>query len=238
MTKKILSIFAISLVLCALGTAQTTMTSTTLSAAITSITGTTVRVASATGITGFTNGQPTTWIYVDKELMPVYSVNGTTLVVQRTGATALHASSAKVWVGPYNAFLQGDPSGSCTAANQPYLPGVSVATGILWNCGNGQWTAFSTYTARPTVGALLVAAATIAPTNPWHHITGATTITTITVPPAFPASGGCVMLIPDLIGSTTSTGGNVALASTFVVNKALTLCIDNTAATPKWVPSY
>ncbi len=233
---KFLTLF---LAVSALCFAQTTMTSTTLSAAITTLTQTSVRVASATGITGFSNGQATTFIFVDKELMPVYSVSGTTLVVQRNlGATGLHANSAKVWVGPYNAFPQGgDPAGACTAANQPYLPYVSVVTGNIWNCpSTGTWVAFSTFTTRNTYGATLTAAATIAPSSNFHLITGATTVTTITPPPSFNNGNGCVKFVPTLIGYFTSTGGNIIKGTTTAVGQALEMCYNS--ATSTWSASY
>ena len=106
----------------------------------------------------------------------------------------------------------------------------------LWNCGNSLWGNFGAYNIRMTVGAQLVAAATIAPTNLVHHITGATAVSTITVPPSLPATGGCFTLIPDAAGSTTSTGGNIALATTTAASKQLILCYD--PGTSKWYPSY
>jgi hypothetical protein len=73
---------------------------------------------------------------------------------------------------------------------------------------------------------------TIAPTGNIHHISGTTAIATITVP------AGCtptcsITLIPDGLWTTT-TAGNISLASTAVVNKALILAWDGT----KWNPSY
>lgn len=88
-----------------------------------------------------------------------------------------------------------------------------------------------------TVGAALASAATVAPTSPIQHVTGTTQITTITAPVNFTASGmgGCVVLIPD--GAwTTGTTGNIALASTATVSRALTMCYDS--GTSKWYPSY
>ena len=240
--KNILSTLTILLLMVALclvpapAVAQTTTTTTTLAAAMTATT-TTVNLTSATGVTGFTNGQPTTWLFIDREFMPVYSVNGTTAIVQRNGGgmSTTHATSSKVWVGPYNAFLQAAPAGNCTSTSIAYLPMVNVSTGDAWTCGNSKWTTFNLYPTRMTMGAQLTAAGTITPTNPWHHITGSTTITTITVPAAFSTDGGCINLIPDLVGYTTSTGGNVALASTFVASKVLTLCYDT--AQSKWYPN-
>jgi hypothetical protein len=87
------------------------------------------------------------------------------------------------------------------------------------------------------VGAALSSAATIAPTAPIHHVTGTTQITTITAPTVLAQAGmgGCLVLIPDAAW-TTATSGNIALASTAVVNKQLTMCWDN--STSKWYPSY
>ncbi len=240
-SKQCLTFLAVFLVIASLGMAQTTVTSTTLSAAIASPTATRITVASATGITGFSNGQATTFLFVDREFMAVYSVSGTTLVVQRgqsTGsAAATHANSAKVWVGPYNAFAQGDPSGgSCTAANFAYLPIISVPTGNIWTCANSLLTTFTTFAARSTEGATLTAAATIAPTNPMHHITGVTTVTTVTVPAALAATGGCITLIPDVAGFLTSTGGNLLKGTSTTAGQLLQLCYS--PASSKWAASY
>ena len=87
------------------------------------------------------------------------------------------------------------------------------------------------------VGGSIASAATIAPTAPVTHITGTTQITTITAPSQCATSGfGCQLtLIPDGLW-TTGTSGNIAIATTAVVSKALVLTYDN--ATAKWYPSY
>ena len=87
------------------------------------------------------------------------------------------------------------------------------------------------------VGANIASAATIAPTKSITHITGTTAISTITAPTGFTGTnrGGCLTLIPDGLWST-NTSDNIALATTAVVNKALTMCYD--AGTTKWYPSY
>lgn len=81
----------------------------------------------------------------------------------------------------------------------------------------------------------IASAATIAVTTPSARISGTTTITTITPPPGVKDSGGQVVLIPTGLWST-NTGGNIALASTAVVNKALTMTWDPFASL--WYPSY
>lgn len=89
---------------------------------------------------------------------------------------------------------------------------------------------------KMSVGTAIASAATIAPIARITHITGTTAITTITVPTVVVAGGsytGCIVLIPDGLW-TTGTSGNIALASTAVVSKALQMCYDGT----KWYPSY
>ena len=85
--------------------------------------------------------------------------------------------------------------------------------------------------AAPTVAS----AATIAPTKPISFVSGTTTIDTITAPAPISAGGGSITLIPTGIFAT-SILGNIALATTAVVGKALILTYD--ATTTKWYPSY
>ena len=85
--------------------------------------------------------------------------------------------------------------------------------------------------AAPTVAS----AATIAPTAYVSFVSGVTTIQTLTPPTGIATTGGWLVLIPTGLWST-NTLGNVALASTAVVDKALILFYDPT--TTKWYPSY
>lgn len=82
----------------------------------------------------------------------------------------------------------------------------------------------------------IASAATIAPTSSLIKVSGTTAITTIT-PPVVAQNGaafrGCIKIIPT--GAfTTATGGNIALASTAVVNRVMDECYDGT----QWYPSY
>lgn len=85
-------------------------------------------------------------------------------------------------------------------------------------------------TSAPTIAS----ATTITPLNPINFVSGTTAIATITVPPSL-VGGGQLTLIPTGI-FTTTTAGNIALASTAVVSKSLILTYD--ATTAKWYPSY
>ena len=86
----------------------------------------------------------------------------------------------------------------------------------------------------------IASAGTIAPVSPVVFISGVATISTITVPSTFAlgtssAGGGTIILIPTGIFATDLLG-NIALASTAVVGKALSMTWDS--GTGKWYPSY
>lgn len=81
-------------------------------------------------------------------------------------------------------------------------------------------------------GSVLTSGTTVAPTNFIHHVSGTSAIVNITVPAAMTA-GGQIVLIPDAIFTMTNAG-NIAIAVTAVVNKALIMTYDGT----KWNPSY
>lgn len=83
-----------------------------------------------------------------------------------------------------------------------------------------------------TVGGAIASANTITVTNAIHHVTGTTLIKTINLPQGF---SGSITLIPDGAFTTDATG-NIAIASTAVVGKALILTYD--PATTKLYPSY
>lgn len=85
--------------------------------------------------------------------------------------------------------------------------------------------------AAPTIAS----ATTIAPTTMVTFISGTTTINTITAPGTIATKGGTLILIPTGLWST-GTSGNIAIATTAVVSKALHLTYDPT--TTKWYPSY
>lgn len=115
--------------------AQTNLTTTTISGAVTNPAQTTVVVASATGITARTTGL---FVPATGEWMPVVGVNGTTITVQR-GAGALGASpianSATVIVTPNNAAVLTNRQGNCSGNNLPqYFQLVNVATGDVNIC--------------------------------------------------------------------------------------------------------
>lgn len=78
----------------------------------------------------------------------------------------------------------------------------------------------------------IVAAATVAPTTFLTQLTGTVAIATITPP----VSGSHMLALNPAATGTTVTTGNIALASTFVVNKVMLMVYDPNTA--KYYPSY
>ena len=80
----------------------------------------------------------------------------------------------------------------------------------------------------------IASAGVIAPVAGVAFVSGAAAIATITVPGSL-SGGGRITLIPT--GTfTTTTAGNIGLASTAVVGKALIMTY--VPSTGKWYPSY
>ena len=85
---------------------------------------------------------------------------------------------------------------------------------------------------RGGMGAEISSAATIAPTNQVHEVTGIAVINTITAPAGLKAGDTLILIPKGLI--TFGVTGNVAISVTGVVNKALILVWNGSS----WIPSY
>lgn len=165
---------------------QTVLTTTTLSAAMPSTVSSALTtgnqqiavVASAAGISaptpntgnvyGTATSEAQSYLYVDRELMEVKAVSGTTLTVIRgVGGTsgASHASGALVFIVPSNFFMAtggfaasaqgpGMPQGSCTRSNELYLPRIHFPSGIISDCIGGQWIQGDATQTQRVVGSL------------------------------------------------------------------------------------
>lgn len=161
--KKTLTLLSLFLLMVAGASAQTMLTMTTLSSAANSpssvptagsgLTGV-VQLTSATGVNAPSTSDPTkhTFLYVDRELMDVTAVNGTSITVVRgaeTTAGRAHASGALVFVIPAYLDIYGGagnyggtfaaPSGSCTRTNEVALPRIQYLSGLISDCVGGQW---------------------------------------------------------------------------------------------------
>jgi hypothetical protein len=134
--KQLLVLVASLLLVVSTSWAQATLTSTTLSAAITSTSDSVFRVTSATG---FSVGR---LAYVDREAISISSVTGTTISGLRgaNGTQAgTHASGATIYVGPPTYFTTYDRAGSCTATSEVVLPRVNISSGNVWTCTGSLW---------------------------------------------------------------------------------------------------
>lgn len=123
--------------------AQTTVSSTTLSVAVTNTGGSSggqlFTVASATGITPSLSAP--LYGFVDGELVNIKFVNSTTLTVERGvdgTSPRTHLSGAPFYFGPPNVFTHSAQSGSCTAANT-FNPTFNTRTGDKFSCIAGFW---------------------------------------------------------------------------------------------------
>ena len=81
----------------------------------------------------------------------------------------------------------------------------------------------------------ITSATTITPLQALSFIQGTTAIATITAPTNISLQGGQITLIPQA-AFTTTTGGNIAIASTAVAGRSMIMTYN--PATTKWYPSY
>jgi len=143
-------------------------------------------------------------------------------------------------IGSYNVFIgsgaraSGDNNNNEVVIGGQNPLGLGSNTTVIGNSstvGNRIFGVNSTGQVAPTVAS----AATIAPTTSIVFVSGTTQINTITAPSTIATTGGQITLIPTGLW-TTGTTGNIALASTAVVSRALIMTYD--AGTAKWYPSY
>lgn len=144
--------------------------------------------------------------------------------IAATNATVTYTNAATLYIANSPA------NGSNVTVTNPWsiwvddgnvrFDGNQVLSGLL-----------ATSAAAPTIAS----ATTIAPTTRIAFVSGTTAIATITAPAPISSGGGQITLIPTGLW-TTNTTGNIALASTAVVSRALIMTYDVTTA--KWYPSY
>ncbi len=255
---KLIAIFALLGASCF---GQTILSSTTLGAAITT-TGTTSLTLTSTSTMLNRGGanQINTCLYIDRELFGVISVDSSTKVtVQARGASCgaigaagrptTHASGATVYFAntatlgnvtiPAASYIGSniqtisENNGSCTATAELVLPRIYLYSGNIYDCMGGHWVQTNA-PGHPFLGATYtVPAGAIVPTGTiFLTDTGTSQATSITVPHGW-APGMAITIIPG--GAfTTTTGGNIRIASTAVAGKALIMTWDGTA----WDPSY
>lgn len=235
---------------------QATLTQTTLGAAVmggdintsgglsTPAPDVVVTLASVTNVNAAINGSPQTYLYIDRELMAVLTVNTTTKIVgvlrgQQGTAAHSHANAAIVLVGQNGQFQATDPSGACTSTGILVTPWINVNTGYEWLCSSvtTEWVpgfanpGTSVDPLQPT--AAVASATTILPTGPLFHVTGTTATATFTIPVGF--EGGCFTVIADGVWTWTNAG-NIQVAGTVTTaGSTVTFCQD--VVTAKFYPS-
>ena len=168
-------------------------------------------------------GTPTSGVLANCTGLPVLS-----------GISGLGTGVATFLASPTSANLDAavtDDTGTGTLvfSNTPTLitPVIGAATGTSL--------VLSSFSAVSAAAPTVASATTISPTTPIAFVSGTTAVVTITAPAPISAGGGTITLIPT--GAFTwTTAGNIAVAGTAVVSRALTMTYDVT--TTKWYPSY
>jgi hypothetical protein len=173
------------------------------------------------------------------------------------GGSALGTTtgSTNTGIGYLSGFLITTGSNNVILGNfQGYTLGVldirTATTGyVVLSNGNGDVAAYwngadATFSgsltlpgtiATSAVAATVPSGSTITPLKAITFISGTTVVNTISVPSNMLFTGGTITLIPT--GAFTwTTAGNIALAGTAVVSKALIMTYDY--GTGKWYPSY
>lgn len=236
MTLKLNHILALTVLLASsLFGQQNTLTSTTISSAITA-TQQVITVASATNITV----TPATAIYIDKELMYVLSVSSTRITVARgqNGTAAVgHASGSYVLAGRPDMFATSNPTGACTTASVYVTPVVNVLTGHQFLCSSVtlSWVpGFNNPEPAQATATVASAAGAITPSGPLFSVSGALAVTGFTFPVGFTGKGGFCVVPTGAF--TWTTAGNINTAGTAVVGR--TLCFTWSATASKWIASY
>jgi hypothetical protein len=155
---------------------------------------------------------------------------------------ALGYTAGSAAVAPTNSIFIGANSASKDAAGYDYeivigadATGLGNNTLVLGSAATITGTRIAGVISTAQTATTLSSSATITPTLPIHFVSGTTTISTITAPFPISTTGGQITLIPTGLWST-NTAGNIALATTAVVDKALTMTYN--FGTSKWYPSY
>lgn len=148
------------------------------------------------------------------------------------GVTALTITNNSTYIG-YNTRPLADNS-----TNEIVIGYSAIGIGSnTTTIGNSSTLATKVFGVQATgqVAPPIASATTIAPTTSIVFVSGTTSIATITPPTGIATTGGQITIIPTGVFATT-TAGNIALATTTVVGKALIMTYD--ATTTKWYPSY
>ena len=163
-----------------------------------------------------------------------------------TGITSLGTGVATFLGTPSSANLAAAVTGETGSGALVFATSPTLVTPVLGTPASGDLTSctgsptftnvkYSGLVATTAAAPTIASATTIAPTAAITIISGTAAIVTITAPTPISAGGGTITFIPT--GAfTTTNAGNIAIASTAVVGRAITFTYDVT--TVKWYPSY
>lgn len=226
--------------------AQTVLTSTTLSAAMTDTAGRTMNVTSATGFAAPGTGAALVYALIDREIVAIRTVTSTLIGVSRgqqsTRATT-HQSGATVWVIPPGALYSNIPSGQCTRTTLPYVPyvvgggpGLGAEIGTLWDCLGvttaGQWVNTNGNGTLVLGSTVASPAGVLTPTGTYFKVSGTNAITGITVPAG--AAPGFTLYLESTGIWTWTTATNILTAGTTTAAGRVMIFIWNGT---KWAPN-
>jgi hypothetical protein len=158
-------------------------------------------------------------------------VSGTTAIATITPPAPIASGGGQITLIPTGAFT------TTTAGNIAIATTAVVGKALVmtYDTTAAKWYPSYSDAASTTPAPTIASATTVAPTQYITFISGTTAINTITPPSSVSSGGGAIIFIPT--GAfTTTTSGNIALASTAVPNKVLIMAYDS--ATAKWYPSY
>jgi hypothetical protein len=182
-------------------------------------------------------------ILIDGEMFEALAIDppGTNFVRVVRGVRATlrttHQAGSTVWAGPTTSFVASDPTGACTRTALAYVPLISIQSRGTFDCLGGKWVR----TDKPGAtydGTVIAsgASATVTPPAETFKISGTSAITTIATPAGW-AAGHCLNIIPTGNFTTSTSGGNIAKASTAVTGVVLKVCFGGGTG-QLWYPSY
>lgn len=151
-----------------------------------------------------------------------------------TGVSGLGTSVATFLATPSSANLRTALTDETGTGSAVFATTPTLVTPVL-GAATGTSISLSSFSAVSAAAPTIASATTIAPTTPIAFVSGTTAVVNITAAAPISTGGGAITLIPTGI-FTWTTAGNIALAGTAVVSKALTMTYD--ATTTKWYPSY
>lgn len=225
--------------------AQSVLSSTTLSAAMSDTSSRLMTVASATGFAAPSTGAALVYAIIDREVVSVRTVNGTIIGISRgqlSTRAATHISGAIVWVGPPNAFYSNIPSGQCTRTALTYVPyivaggpGNGSEVGSLWDClgvtTGGQWVQTNGNNTNVLGSTVASPAGVLTPTGTIFIVSGTNAITGITLP-AGASPGFTLTLVSSGIWTWTAAGNILTAGTTTAAGRAMQFIWHGS----KWVP--